>query len=101
MGTSTLGNLTPLEAVVVKSIDGGVAGLRMSFLSCRLQSKTSLSKELVEVSSSSPPIREFGGFLQVPSCNLRYVLGIDVADGVRLTQLSVYGSQNPLLRDLF
>ncbi len=57
VGTSILGNLTPLVIVAGDSVDGlGMTpGVRVNsnFLSCRLQSKTSLSMAFTEVSTSS------------------------------------------------
>ena len=59
VGTSILGNLTPLVIVAGDSVDGlGMTpGVRVNsnFLSCRLQSKISLSMAFTEVSTSSAP----------------------------------------------
>ena len=57
VGTSIFGNLTPDAIVADDSINGSEIGfgrVNNSFLSCRLQSKRTLSMASVDVSSSSP-----------------------------------------------
>ena len=81
-----LGNLTPLEAVVVKVHRWRSGWGENEFL--ELQTAIEDFPFQRVGGSFNPSLSpEFGRFLQVSSCNLRYVLDID---GVRLTQLSVY-----------